>query len=656
MVNDMDEDRIRYLQLLAKQYPSIRAASTAIVDLNAQLNLPKGTEHFVSDIHGEFEAFRHVLKNGSGSIKRRIDEIFTDTLTPQEKSCLATLIYYPEEKLPQILKSLPDPTGWYRTTLVHLVELSRDLAGKHPHAWVRPFLPDDLAGIIEDLLYAQDYLKDKAEYYHSLRETIIATDSARTVIVALVELIQRLAITRLHVIGDIFDRGPAADLIVDTLMDYHSVDVQWGNHDIVWMGAAAGSEACIANVIRIGLRYNNVGTLEHGYGISLLPLASFAIDTYGDDPCEQFLPPPSEDDELTGDERRLVAKMHKAISILQLKLEGQIILRRPHFQMEHRLLLDKVDFTGGTIRLGDTVHPLLDARFPTVDPQRPYELTAREKGLMERLRLSFTSSPRLQRHVRFLFSKGGMYLVHNGNLLFHGCVPMNEDGAFKGVQVDQGMVSGKELMERFGRLARQGYFATDNPERKLEGMDTMWRLWSDAQSPLFGNEKMATFERYFIGDTATHVEKRNAYYKFRDDEGTARRILAEFGVNPDTGHIINGHVPVRVKRGENPVKANGKLLVIDGGFAKAYQGQTGIAGYTLVYNSWGLLLAAHPPFDSVQKALDAESDLTSTTRILESNDVRIRIKDIDLGRAMQGQIDDLQALLAAYRSGLIQES
>jgi fructose-1,6-bisphosphatase-3 len=597
-----------------------------------------------------------VLKNGSGSIRRRIDEIFGDTLTPHEKSCLATLIYYPEEKLPQILKSLDDPNEWYRTTLVHLVELCRDLAGKYPHAWVRPFLPDDLAGIIEDLLYAQDYLKDKAEYYRSLRETIIATDSARTVIVALVEVIQRLAITRLHVIGDIFDRGPAADLIVDTLMDYHSVDVQWGNHDIVWMGAAAGSEACIASVIRIGLRYNNVDTLEHGYGVSLLPLASFAIDTYGDDPCEQFLPPPNEDDELTGDERSLVAKMHKAIAILQLKLEGQIILRRPHFQMEHRLLLDKVDFAAGTIRLGDTVHRLLDARFPTVDPQQPYELTAREKGLMERLRLSFTSSPRLQRHVRFLFSKGGMYLVHNGNLLFHGCIPMSEDGAFKAVQVDEGMVSGKELMERFGRLARQGYFATDNPERKQEGMDAMWRLWSDARSPLFGNEKMATFERYFIGDTATHVEKRNAYYKFRDDEGTARRILAEFGVNPDTGHIINGHVPVRVKRGENPVKANGKLLVIDGGFAKAYQGQTGIAGYTLVYNSWGLLLAAHPPFDSVQVAIDEETNLTSTTQILESNDVRIRIKDIDLGRAMQRQIDDLQALLAAYRSGLIQES
>ncbi len=652
----MDELQLNYLQLLAQQYPSMRAASTAIVDLTAQLNLPKGTEHFVSDIHGEYAAFRHVLKNGSGSIKRRIDEVFGDTMSAEEKRTLATLIYYPDEKLPQILKSLEKPDDWYRRTLAQLLEISRDLAGKYSHAWVRNFLPDDLAGIIQDMLYEQVNIQDKAEYYRSIRETIIATDSARTVIIALVELIQRLAIVRLHVIGDIFDRGPAADLIVDTLMDYHSVDVQWGNHDIVWMGAAAGSEACIANVIRIGLRYNNVETLEHGYAINLLPLASFAIDVYGDDPCEQFLPPPSGDDELTGHERNLMAKMHKAIAILQLKLEAQIILRRPHFEMEHRLLLHKVDFANGAICIDGVVYPLLDRHFPTVDPEHPYELTPREKALIERLRLSFTSSTRLQRHVRFLFSKGSMYLVHNGNLLFHGCIPMNEDGSFKAVQVDQqGLVSGKALMERFGRLARRGYFATDDPERKQEGMDTMWRLWSDAQSPLFGSEKMATFERYFIGDKATHVEKRNAYYNFRDREETARRILTEFGANPDKGHIINGHVPVRVKRGESPVKANGRLLVIDGGFAKAYQGQTGIAGYTLVYNSWGLLLAAHPPFDSVQKVIDEETDLGSSTQILESNDIRIRIKDIDLGRTIQRQIDELQSLLAAYRRGLIQE-
>jgi len=652
---NMDESKLHYLQLLAQQYPSIRAASTAIVDLSAQLNLPKGTEHFVSDVHGEYEVFHHVLKNGSGSIKRRIDEVFS-TLSAEERRSLATLIYYPEQKLPLILKTVVDEAEWYRTTLLRLVRLCRDISGKYPRARVRAFLPDDLAGIIEELLHEQENVKDKAEYYQSIVDTIIATDSARTVIIALVELIQRLAIARLHVIGDIYDRGPGADLILDTLMDYHSVDLQWGNHDILWMGAAAGSEACIANVIRIALRYGNVSTLEHGYGISLLPLASLAIDTYGDDPCQQFLPPLPDEQDDSSDERRLVAKMHKAIAMLQLKLEAQIILRRPHFQMNDRLLLDKMDPASRTIRLDGTVYPLLDAHFPSVDPQDPYELTVREKSLIEKLKLSFTSSTRLQQHVRFLFSKGSMYLVYNGNLLYHGCIPMNDDGSFRAVQMDGQWVSGRAYMDRLDRLARQGYFATDNPVRKQEGMDTMWYLWSGAQSPLFGTEKMATFERYFIGDKATHVEKRNAYYIFRDREDAARKILEEFGVNPDLGHIINGHVPVKVKRGESPVKAGGKLLVIDGGFAKAYQKHTGIAGYTLVYNSYGLLLTAHQPFESAQKAIEEELNIDSTAQILELNNIRIRVKDTDLGKRIQQQIDDLQALLTAYRTGLIQES
>jgi fructose-1,6-bisphosphatase-3 len=670
----LDESQIHYLKLLAKQYPSIRSASTAIVDLNAQLHLPKGTEHFVSDVHGEYEAFRHVLKNGSGSIKRRIDEIFGSSLSEDERRVLATLIYYPEAKIPLILKSIPGGDAqaeWYRTTLMRLVRLCRNISGKYPRSRVRSFLPDDLADVIEELLHEQENVKDKAEYYQNILETIVATGSTDSVMIALAELIQRLAIARLHVLGDVYDRGPAADQIMDTLLDHHSVDLLWGNHDMLWMGAGAGSEACIANVIRIGLRYNNTGTLEHGYGISLLPLASFAIDTYGDDPCERFLPPPDEEDELTGEERILIARMHKAITLLQLKLEAQIIQRRPHYEMDGRLLLDKVEFAGGAIHLDGKVYPLLDDHFPTVDPRQPYELTPRERSLIERLKLSFTSSTRLQRHVRFLFSKGSMYLVYNGNLLFHGCIPMNEDGSFKAVQVDEapqgggprsdspeysGPVSGRALMERFDRLARLGYFSIDNPERKQEGLDTMWRLWSDAQSPLFGNEKMATFERYFIGDKATHVEKRNAYYDFRDREESARQILAEFGVNPDTGHIINGHVPVKVKRGESPVKANGKLLVIDGGFAKAYQKETGIAGYTLVYNSYGLLLAAHHPFESAQKAIEGEQNIASTTQILEINDTRIHVKDTDLGRSIQKQIEDLQLLLSAFRSGLIQES
>jgi len=652
---DMDENRLYYLRLLAKQYPSIQAASTAIINLNAQLSLPKGTEHFVSDVHGEYEALRHVLKNGSGSIKRKIDELFGSTLSGEEKRSLATLIYYPEEKLPLILKTVADESEWYRTTLSRLVRLGRVVSSKYPRARVRTFLPDDLAAIIEELLHEQESVKDKIEYYESIVETIIATDSAKTVIVALAELIQRLTIAHLHVLGDVYDRGPGADLILDTLIDYHSVDFQWGNHDILWMGAAAGSEACLADVIRIALRYGNVDTLEHGYGISLLPLASFAIDTYGNDPCQQFLPPPTDEQDTSGDERRLVGQMHKAITILQLKLEAQIILRRPHFEMEDRLLLDKIDYEGGTIRLNDTLYPLLDTHFPTVDPRQPYELTPREKGVVERLKLSFTGSKRLQHHIRFLFSKGSMYRVHNGNLLYHGCIPMNKDGSFRAVQVDGQAVAGRALMDRLDRLARQAYFATDNPAQKQEGMDTIWYLWSGAQSPLFGNEKMATFERYFIADTATHVEERNVYYLFRDREDTARKILGEFGLNPDTGHIINGHVPVKVKQGESPVKAGGKLLVIDGGFAKAYQKQTGIAGYTLVYNSYGLLLAAHHPFESAQKAIEEELDIDSTTQILERNDARIRVKDTDLGRESQRQIDDLKSLLTAYRTGLIQE-
>lgn len=652
---DCNAQQLQYLQLLARQYPTIQAAAAAIVDLDAQLRLPKGTEHFVSDVHGEHEAFRHVLRNASGSLKRKIDELFGDELSVEARRDLATLIYYPEEKLELVLKAVQDDAAWYRTTLARLVRLFHVVSGKYLRNRVRAFLPRDLAGIVEELLYTETGAGDKDAYYLTLTETMIATGSARAVIVALAELLQRLAVARLHVLGDVYDRGPGADLIMDTLMDYHSVDMQWGNHDIVWMGAAAGSEACIANVVRIALRYGNVETMENGYGINLLPLASFAVDTYGGDPCTQFLPSPSEE-HASEEERRLVAQMHKAIAIIQLKLEAQIILRRPYYDMDGRLLLDKIDHRDGTVRLDGRVYPLLDRRFPTVDPARPYELTPREASVVERLTLSFTSSRRLQQHVRFLYSKGGMYRVHNGNLLYHGCIPMNADGSFRSLEIHGEPCAARALMDRLDRLARQGYFATDDPERKQEGMDALWYLWSGDQSPLFGKTKMATFERYFIADKATHAEKRNAYYDYRDREETARAILAAFGADPDKGHIINGHVPVKVKHGESPVKAGGKLIVIDGGFARAYQRQTGIAGYTLVYNSYGLLLAAHRPFDSAQKAIEEGQDIDSTTQILESNDVRIRVKDTDLGREYRQQIDDLQALLAAYRGGLIQEA
>jgi fructose-1,6-bisphosphatase-3 len=656
MVSSTTTPQLDYLQLLSQQFPTIQDTSTAIVHLTAQLSLPKGTEHFVSDIHGEYEAFGHVLRNGSGSIRRRIDEILGDCLSKSERRNLATLIYYPRHKLPLILQTLDDKDDWYRTTLLRLVQVCRAVSSKYPRATVEGFLPQPFAAIIEELLFEQESIADRADYYRSIIDTIISTGSASALVVALAELIQRLAIARLHVIGDIFDRGPGAHLIMDLLTDYHSVDIQWGNHDILWMGAAAGSEACIANVIRICLRYGNVDTLETGYGISLLPLASFALDVYGDDPCEQFLPASSDDLELTDHERRLMAQLHKAITIIQLKLEGQIIARRPHYQMEDRLLLDKIDHAGGTVRVGDTVHPLVDTNFPTVDPGHPYELTAPEQGVVRRLRLSFLNSKRLQKHVRFLFSRGSLYLVHNRNLLFHGCIPMKEDGSFLPFKVGDQEFAARDFLDRLDRLARQGYFAADDPNRKQEGMDAMWYLWSGAQSPLFGKEKMATFERSFVADPATHMERRNAYYDLRDAQDTARKILAEFGVDPDAGHIINGHVPVKVRQGESPVKAGGKLIVIDGGFSKAYQGQTGIAGYTLVFNSYGLLLAAHQPFESTQAAIEEEKDLDSTTEILERNSGRIRIVDTDLGRDIQQHIQELDALLDAYRAGLIREN
>lgn len=652
----MHPQQLHYLKLLARDYPSIQAASAAVIGLTAELNLPKGTEHFLSDIHGEHEAFVHALKNGSGSIRRKIEEIFADTLSEQEKRNLAVLIYYPEQKLSLVGASSVDNPQWCRVTLAQLVKLGRVVVSKYSRARVRALLPEPIAAIIEELLQQHDSSDNKQEYYQSLIETIIATDTTVDFIIALAHLIQRLIIARLHIIGDIYDRGPGAHLIMDALMDYRHVDIQWGNHDIVWMGAAAGSEACIANVIRICLRYANMDTLENGYGISLLPLASLAMDIYGSDPCQQFLPPPANESEFTDHERKLMAQMHKAITLIQLKLEGQIILRRPHYQMDDRLLLDKIDFDAATVRLGDTIYPLLDSQFPTVDPNDPFALTEREKLVVDKLRLSFSNSARLQQHVRFLFSKGSIYLVHNGNLLYHGCIAMNEDGSFKAFEVDGESYTAKAFMDRVERLARQGYFVTADPERKRYGMDAMWYLWSGKQSPLFGKEKMATFERYFIADKTTHGETRNPYYSFRNQEATARHILEAYGVDPDSGHIINGHVPVKVKQGESPIKANGKLIVIDGGFSKAYQKHTGIAGYTLVSNSQALLLVAHGAFESAQKAIEDELDAAPQTEMLEQYPVRKRVRDTERGREIQQQIEELEGLLYAYRTGLIKEN
>ncbi|HMQ51255.1 MAG TPA: fructose-1,6-bisphosphatase [Anaerolineae bacterium] len=650
------EKNLHYLQLLAKQYSSIQAASTEIINLNAILNLPKGTEHFISDVHGEYEAFLHVLRNGSGSIKRKIDDIFTDTLPERTKRTLATLIYYPERKLPLLLRDVDDEHEWYRITLFRLVKVCRVVSSKYTRSKVRKALPKDFAYIIEELLHEQESLENKQDYYRSVINTIISTGRAHAFIIALSRVIQRLAIDHLHIIGDVYDRGPGAHIIMDRLTEYHSLDFQWGNHDIVWMGAAAGSEACIANVIRICLRYSNMTTLEDGYAISMMPLATFAMNVYADDPCTQFRPKKSDEKEYTEYELNLMAKMHKAISLIQFKLESQIILRQPEYQMQDRLLLDKIKLEPGKICLNGREYPLNDKNFPTLDPDHPFALSPDERDVVEKLKLSFSNSDRLQAHVRFLYSKGSMYLIYNNNLLYHGCIVMNEDGSFATFKYQGETYKTRQTLDMIDRLARQAYFATDDPEQQQNGLDMMWYLWCGPKSPLFAKSKMATFERYFINDKETHKEEKNAYYIFRDQEETACRILEEFGLDPATAHILNGHVPVKVKKGESPIKAGGKLLVIDGGFSKAYQKETGIAGYTLVFNSYGLLLASHEPFVSTQTAIEQEMDIHSEMRILEHNRARIRIKDTDLGKNIQQSIEELQLLLKAYRDGLIKEA
>ncbi len=644
---------LEYLQLLSKQYPSIRTASTEIINLSAIMELPKGTEHFISDIHGADEAFLHVLRNGSGSIKRRIEEIFKDSLSDIEKQDLATVIYYPEQKIPLALKQTDDHARWYRDTLFQLIKLCRVYSSKYTRNRVRKALPKDFSYIIEELLHEQESIENRQHYYASIIDAIIKTGRGHAFISSLAKLIQRLTIARLHVIGDVYDRGPGAHLIMDKLINYHAVDFQWGNHDIVWMGAAAGSEACIANVIRVSLRYANMQTLENGYAISMLPLISLAVDVYGDDPCVQFRPKDSEN--FTENEQQLMARMHKAITIIQLKLEGQIVKRRPQFKMKDRLQLQSINLEKGEVRIEDKRYPLIDKNLPTIDPANPYELSEQEALVMEKICLSFKNSEKLQTHVRFLFSKGSMYLAYNGNLLYHGCIPMTPDGKLMHFRLDGQDHDPRAFMDRLERLARQGYFNKDNLEKKQYGQDTMWYLWSGANSPLFGKSKMATFERYFIEDKSTHKEEMNPYYNFRTKKSIAEEIMKAFGLNPAEGHIINGHVPVKVKKGESPLKAGGKLLVIDGGFAKAYQSQTGIAGYTLIFNSYGLLLAAHQAFESTQRAIEEGLDIHSSTQILEHNQKRIRVCDTDDGREIQRQIDDLNALLEAYRNGSIKE-
>jgi fructose-1,6-bisphosphatase-3 len=651
------ENEIRYLKLLSNQYPSIAAACTEIVNLQAILNLPKGTEHFLTDIHGEYESFNHVLKNASGVIKRKINDIFGNSISQKDIKSLATLIYYPEQKLELMMKDEQNIEDWYKITLYRLIEICRSISSKYTRSKVRKALPRDFAYIIEELLHEQPNRINKEEYYNEIIKTIIRIGRANEFIIAVSKLIQRLVIDRLHIIGDIFDRGPGADIVMETLTNYHSVDIQWGNHDILWMGAAAGSEACIATVLRISARYGNLDTIEDGYGINMLPLATFAMEFYSHDDCLAFMPKIDNSKNCSEKDIRLTAQMHKAIAVIQFKLEGEIIKRRPHFGMECRLLLDKINYEEGTINLDGKIYKLKDNSFPTINHDNPYELIPEEAELIEKLKSSFLNSDRLQKHVSFLLAKGSMYLKYNSNLLYHGCIPLDKDGSFKKVRIGSSgrEYSGKAFLDRLEILVREGYFYKNNPEAKSYGMDIIWYLWNGPDSPLFGKDKMTTFERYFIEDKEIHAEKNNYYYELKDDEEICNMIFQEFGLNPKVSHIINGHVPVKIKKGESPIKANGKLLVIDGGFSKAYQVRTGIAGYTLIYNSYGLLLVSHEPFESTQKAIEEERDILSTTMVVEQEVERKRVGDTDIGKELKSQIKDLEMLLDAYRKGLIKE-
>ena len=647
---------IRYLRLLARSFPTIADASTEIINLEAILNLPKGTEHFLSDLHGEDQAFRHVLKNASGAVKRKVNEIFGISMREAEKKELCTLIYYPEEKLELIKGQERDLEDWYQVTLNQLVCVCRNVSSKYTRSKVRKALPREFSYIIQELLHESSVEPNKSAYVDQIICTIISTGRADDFIVAICNLIQRLTIDLLHVIGDIYDRGPGAHLIMDTLCDYHNFDIQWGNHDVLWMGAASGNLGSIANVIRMCLRFGNLSTLEDGYGINLLPLATFAMETYGDDPCALFLPRTKYADSFFDEKTiRLISQRHKAITVIQLKLEGEIIRRRPEFEMDDRMLLHLLNLKTGTLRLGGQEYPLKDTYFPTLDPRDPYRLSIEEEELMRKIKRSFESSEKLRKHMRCLFTHGSMYAVCNSNLLYHASIPMNPDGTFKPVQIMGKSYSGKALLDRVDQLVRTAYFRTGEQEEVDFAHDYVWYLWCGKNSPLFDKSKMATFERLFLDDAETHKEEKGAYYTLRDQESVCDMILDEFQVVGEHRHIVNGHVPVRSNKGENPIKAGGKMLVIDGGFSRPYHLETGIAGYTLVYHSRGFQLVQHEPFESTTKAIEEGLDIKSTTIVVELSSHRQMVKDTDKGAELQSQIKDLEKLLYAYRCGLIKE-
>ena len=650
----MEKQRLHYYEQLAELYPTIGKASTEIINLQSILYLPKGTEHFLSDIHGEFKAFSHVLRNGSGAVRKKIDDVFGHTLSTADKMSLATLIYYPQKKIELVRQTEDDIENWYKITLYRLIEVCKTVSSKYTRSKVRKALPEDYAYVIEELITEKQEVLNKEAYYEAIINTILELGQADNFIVALAELVQRLVIDHLHILGDVYDRGPSPDRIMDQLEQYHSFDIQWGNHDMVWMGAAAGQLACIASVIRTSIRYGNLDLSEDGYGINMVPLATFAMDAYRDDPCRQFVLKDSTDEERSKKETLMNRKMHKAIAIIKFKLEGQLIHKWPEYGMENRCLLHRINYENKTVEIDGKTYDMLDTSFPTIDPEHPYDLTPEEQEVMNRLRTSFIHCEKLQRHVRLLLKRGSMYKVYNGNLLYHGCVPLNPDGTFKKVNVYGREYSGKALYDVLESYVRKAFFSLDEKERE-KGRDIMWYIWTAPDSPLYGRSKMATFERYFLADKSMHHESKNAYYHLFDKEETADNILKEFGLTGDFVHIINGHVPVERIAGENPVKCNGKLILIDGGFSKTYRRKTGIAGYTLTYNSYGLTLSAHEPFDWSNEAVRDELDIVSHQEAVEYRDKRILVGDTDVGKRMMIRIEELKKLIQAYQDGEIAE-
>lgn len=654
--NSIEKD-MRYLQLLAQNYPNVAAASTEIINLQAILNLPKGTEHFLADLHGEYKSFQHVLRNASGNIKRKVNEIFGNELRESEKKELCTLIYYPEEKLELVKAAEKELSDWYHVTIHQLVRVCRDVSSKYTRSKVRKSLPDDFSYIIQELLHERTDDADKAAYVNVIIDTIITTGRADDFITAIAHVIQRLAIDRLHILGDVFDRGPGAHLIMDMLNDYHNWDIQWGNHDILWMGACAGNDACICNVIRLSLRYANLATIEEGYGINLVPLATFAMEHYTDDPCTEFLPKTDGGSEsIDTKTQRLTAQMHKAVSVLQFKAEAAIIKRHPEWGMDERCLLNNVDFNKHTCVIDGHEYAMRSCCFPTVDPADPLSFTPEEADLMSRLHHSFTVNEKLHKHIRLLLSHGSLYSIVNDNLLFHASIPLNADGSIKSVELCGGRrYAGKELMDQTDMIIRSAFQPDTDADERAAATDYFLYLWCGRDSVLFDKSKMATFERYFLTDKSTYTEEKGNYFKLRDNEKVCEGILDAFGVNGANRHIINGHVPVHVANGENPIKAGGRLMVIDGGFSQAYHNETGIAGYTLVYHSRGFQLVQHEPFLSTEDAILRGSDIKSTTQIVEMSTHRMLVADTDTGRELKTQIADLVKLLYAYRHGYIKE-